>query len=175
MNRKKIRAIVDSILDQDGLRTLPIDINKIAKLANAVVSVDELEEGLSGFAFQKDSTRFIGISSGDGRLRRRFTLAHELGHIFLHKSDPLLYDVGLMMLRDDHSSDGTDIKEIEANRFAAELLMPEDEVRKDMKNAQGIDFLSEDKETKLYVSSLAKKYDVSPKAMSVRLATLYFN
>jgi Zn-dependent peptidase ImmA (M78 family) len=173
MDTTKIKAIVDAILNQDDLRKLPIDVNKIARLTNTEVRVDELKNGLSGFAYQKNNTKFIGISSGDGRLRRRFTLAHELGHIFLHKNNSVSYDVGLMMLRNEHSSDGTDIKEIEANRFAAELLMPEKELRKDMSES-AIDFLSDTKETLATIKALAKKYDVSPKAMSVRITTLYF-
>jgi Zn-dependent peptidase ImmA (M78 family) len=175
MNRKSIKAIVDAVLDQHDLRTLPIDIDKLASLVNASVKVGKLEEGLSGFAFQKNGMKFIGISSEENPLRRRFTLAHELGHIYLHKRDHLSYDSGLMMLRNEHSSDGTDLKEIEANRFAAELLMPEEEVRKDMMSSPNIDFMDDTKETRDFVKDLADKYKVSPRAMSVRLTTLYFN
>jgi hypothetical protein len=52
---------------------------------------------------------------------RRFTLAHELGHWFLHS--------GLVYHRDfpisgTEPSDGLSIEEREANLFAAEMLMP---------------------------------------------------
>jgi dTDP-4-amino-4,6-dideoxygalactose transaminase len=63
--------------------------------------------------------------------RKRFTLAHELGHYFLHneiiKSDGIYIDNkeslmfrGLVYSEEEH----------EANMFAAEYLMPENEVRK---------------------------------------------
>ena len=175
MNRKKIKLLVDSLLAQDNLRSIPVDINKIARLANANVEITALKDGLSGFAYQKNGTRFIGVSVDEGQERQRFTLAHELGHIFLHKNDALRYDNGLMMFRNLHSSDGTDIKEIEANRFAAELLMPEEELRQDIAELPSIDFMSDSTLTQRYVKKLAEKYQVSPKAMSVRITTLYFS
>jgi Zn-dependent peptidase ImmA (M78 family) len=175
MNRKRIKSLVDSILAQDGLRAIPIDLDKIARLANASVEIADLKAGLSGFAYQKNGMKFIGVSTADGTERQRFTFAHELGHLFLHKDDSMRYDQGLMMLRNEHSSDGTDIKEIEANRFAAELLMPEEELRKDMAESTSIDFMTDSELTKTYVKKLAEKYQVSPRAMNVRIATLYFN
>ncbi len=174
MNRKRIKLIVNNILAQDNLRTIPINLEKIAALANANVKITQLEAGLSGFAYQKNGTKFIGINAGDGLARQRFTFAHELGHLFLHKNESVSYDMGLMMLRNDHSSDGTDIKEIEANRFAAELLMPEEELRLDLQSSPGIDFMSDDDDTAAFVKKLADKYQVSSRAMSVRISTLYF-
>lgn len=175
MNIKRIKSIVDSILAQDDLRTVPVDLNKIARLANANVEIADLKPGLSGFAYQKNGMKFIGVSTADGTERQRFTLAHELGHLFLHKDDAMRYDQGLMMLRNEHSSDGTDIKEIEANRFAAELLMPEEELRRDLAESPSIDFMVDSSMTKKYVKKLAEKYQVSPRAMNVRITTLYFS
>jgi Zn-dependent peptidase ImmA (M78 family) len=175
MNRKRIKLLVDSLLAQDNLRTIPIDLDKIARLANANVEVAELATGLSGFAYQKDGMKFIGVSADEGTERQRFTLAHELGHLFLHRDEALRYDKGLMLLRNEHSSDGTDIKEIEANRFAAELLMPEEELRKDMAESPSVYFMNDSTFTQRYVKKLAEKYQVSPRAMSVRITTLYFS
>lgn len=51
--------------------------------------------------------------------RYRFTLAHELGHIKLkHVENKKI------LCRDSLSKTGEDLKEIEANNFAANLLMP---------------------------------------------------
>lgn len=175
MNRQQIKNIVDVILGENHLREFPVNLNKIAKSIDAHVEIAQLKDGLSGFAFQQNGTKFIGISSTDGALRQRFTFAHELGHIFLHKNDAVNYDTGLMMMRDDRSTNGSDEKEIEANRFAAELLMPEDEVRKDMSKAEDIDFLHDNESTRLFIKKLAEKYGVSSKAMNVRISALYFN
>lgn len=71
--------------------------------------------------------------SGD---RQRFTLAHELGHLVMHTFTDLSVDCDITH---------------EANLFAAELLMPETEIRKDLEAALTIPRLAE----------LKKKWKVS--------------
>ena len=63
-------------------------------------------------------------------MRQRFTIAHELGHRALHPGRELILDVPVRVnLRDKTSSMASDIEEIEANAFAATLLMPEQMIR----------------------------------------------
>lgn len=175
MNRRKIKILVDSLLQQYGLNSIPIDVEKFAKLAGAEIKREDFNDVLSGFAFQKLGSKYIGINATEGPERQRFTIAHELGHLFLHKQSPVNYDQGVMMLRDSHASEGTDIKEIEANRFAAELLMPEDRLQADIAKKGQIDLINDTDEAQLLISELADKYQVSRQAMSIRLATLYFS
>ncbi|MGW1786468.1 ImmA/IrrE family metallo-endopeptidase [Streptomyces sp. NPDC002143] len=62
--------------------------------------------------------------------RRRFTVAHELAHLRLHRGRPLILDTDTRVnYRNTVSSMATDREEIEANRFAAALLAPETLVR----------------------------------------------
>jgi Zn-dependent peptidase ImmA (M78 family) len=72
-----------------------------------------------------------------------------------------------LIRRDAKSSTATDISEVEANQFAAELLMPIRFLVRDLPGL-GIDFESDDK-----VASLAKKYGVSAQAMAYRIANLF--
>lgn len=61
----------------------------------------------------------IYVNKLEHPVRQRFTIAHEIGHYYLnHKNTGVL-------MRDEKSSLGTRKEEIEANAFAAELLMPE--------------------------------------------------
>jgi Zn-dependent peptidase ImmA (M78 family) len=69
--------------------------------------------------------------------------------------------------RDARSAEGTDRKEIEANRFAAELLMPRKFLEKDLSNLQ-LDV--EDEST---LEQLAKKYEVSVQALAWRINRLF--
>jgi Zn-dependent peptidase ImmA (M78 family) len=174
MNRRKIKLLVDTIIRQNNL-TIPIDVEKVAQAIGAELKWDDFDGSLSGFAFQKHGSKYIGVNSLEGEQRQRFTIAHELGHLFLHKQNSVSYDTGMIMLRDGHSSDGTDIKEIEANRFAAELLMPEESIREDLASKGQIDLVGDSETTKQLISNLADKYNVSPSAMSIRLTTLYFS
>ncbi|WP_232676736.1 ImmA/IrrE family metallo-endopeptidase [Nocardioides sp. R-C-SC26] len=86
--------------------------------------------------------------------RDRFTVAHELGHYFLHYL--YLEKKG----RATFGRGGRSRSETEANVFASSLLMPEDPFR-DAHAELGAD-----------VNALARRFDVSPAAADVRCQVL---
>jgi Zn-dependent peptidase ImmA (M78 family) len=95
----------------------------------------------------------IRLMGTDGPLRHRFTIAHELGHYFLHsKQGKKPIQVG---------RDGSNTRlEWEANWFAAAFLMPEPAFRE---------------AAKLWKNDplgLAGKFLVSVEAVKVRMGTL---
>ena len=112
---------------RSGQSTPPIDLNAIARLLEINVSEEELDEDISGLAFCKDGAKFVVVNSTHAPNRRRFTLAHEIAHHALHENH-LLGNVHVdgrrILRRDELSAKGKDLMEIEANNFAAELLMP---------------------------------------------------
>jgi Zn-dependent peptidase ImmA (M78 family) len=123
---------------------------------------------MSGMVHRKpDGTAVIGVNSMEAPTRQRFTIAHELGHLLLHKDEDLHVDERFpIAFRNPKSSQAIDDKEIEANQFAAELLMPEEFILKDLK---GKDLDIEDDDL---VAELAAKYEVSTQAMTIRLSRL---
>lgn len=70
---------------------------------------------------------------------RRFTLAHEIGHWQLHKGSVYLRDFPL--IAGDRSAAKRPLVEIEANRFAEELLMPADLVKAYFRQVFGVETL----------------------------------
>lgn len=59
--------------------------------------------------------------------RRRFALAHELGHLLMHKGSPLHDDnVSLDWFNSTEKQLKKGVQEYEANQFATEYLMPSD-------------------------------------------------
>jgi Zn-dependent peptidase ImmA (M78 family) len=117
----------------------------------------------------------IGVNADNQWERQRFTVAHELGHFVLH-DDNLRVDhhfvdasreprLRVAAFRDRVSSQATDAREIEANRFAAALLMPIDFLEKSLRAARS----PLDNEA---VATLATKYEVSIQAMTYRLMNL---
>ena len=77
-------------------------------------------------AYVKDGMPIIGINTLRRPNRQRFALAYELGHLILHENDltkEIHVDKGFHTY--PSSSVGEDEMEIEANRFANEILMPE--------------------------------------------------
>ncbi len=111
---------------------------------------------------QDDDGVLIAVNSTHGPHRQRFTLGHELGHWLLGHQDA----VDNELYRNELASRGESTVEIEANAFAAALLMPEDWLREDL--AAGVlDPMDEEQ-----IDSLARRYNVSPQAMTFRLINL---
>jgi Zn-dependent peptidase ImmA (M78 family) len=116
----------------------------------------------------RDGDRIVvGVNSLHHPNRQRFTIAHEIGHLLLHRGKEVHIDRTFRVnLRDDVSSKAVDQEEIQANRFAAELLMPRGMLIEDLKTQQ-IDYENEEA-----LGELAKRYRVSLQAMTFRLANL---
>lgn len=68
------------------------------------------------------SNKKIYVNTSQSLSRQRFTLAHEIGHAYLHKEG----NEGIVDLRSNIDNPQTE-KEREANQFAAALLMPKKE------------------------------------------------
>lgn len=94
------------------------------KLGNRTIRYPIGKEAFLGFALIKDSERIIFSNSSLILSREIFTIAHEIGHQRLH-----LNEQGRTLIKDDDFDDRDDL-EIEANYFAASLLMPMDKVEK---------------------------------------------
>lgn len=96
----------------------------------------------------------IGVSEHVSSTRRNFSIAHELGHYFLHSEQgkkPIIAN-----------RDTSTPAEWEANWFAASLLMPEQDLRKDWDEAS----------FRFSHTRLLEKYKVSPAALRIRLENL---
>ena len=150
--------------------TPPIDVAALAKKLGVVVRFKPAEEELSGFLLRDidGHKALIGVNSDHRSNRQRFTIAHELGHLYLHEGEPIHVDRGLKInLRNEAASQGTLLEEKEANLFAAELLMPAHFIHKDLQGKASLD-LERD------ILSLADDYQVSAQAMMYRLAYLKY-
>ena len=69
--------------------------------------------------------------------------------------------------RDEVSSQATDVEEIEANRFAAELLMPYDMIIDDLTRS------ALDIEDEAALKELSERYRVSLQALTLRLRSVF--
>lgn len=99
-----------------------IDIERIAVFKDAEVRYEPLE-GMDGCIVREGSAAVITVNNQiqfEGQ--RRFVIAHELGHFFLHPNTRQVDSV--TREQSNNWSDRQEIEEYEANLFAAELLMP---------------------------------------------------
>jgi Zn-dependent peptidase ImmA (M78 family) len=165
--KARIREIVQEIISAHNITSAPIDIERLAKADGAVVQYRPFEKSVSGFSYSEGNEKIIGVNVTESDVRQRFTLAHEFGHLMLGVKG-LHYDQGTgLQFRNGLSSTGTDKKEIEANFFAAELLMPQDMLIRDLEK-----IMKKQKDAEAIAEELARIYNVSNQAMNVRLTSL---
>lgn len=112
-----------AIYQKHASNPFPFDIIAFGKdLGLELRESKELNDQISGFIKKDDKKIYICVNSNHHIHRKRFTIAHEIGHYFLHK-DNLQYGLVDNILQ---RKDGIINKqETEANDFAANLLMPE--------------------------------------------------
>ena len=164
---RRIRQKVNQLLRQSRIVKPPVPVEQIAKSLGLEIRYAPLEGDLSGALVREDGQAYIGVNSTHHSNRRRFTIAHELGHYVLHKGMKLHVDTDFRVnWRDDESSKAINPDEIEANRFAAELLMPTDFLMKDIDALKNVNQSSLD--------ALANRYRVSSQAMKIRLGNFGF-
>jgi Zn-dependent peptidase ImmA (M78 family) len=168
--KQHFQSIVKELLQTTSVDKPPIPVERIARLCDAQLRFDPFEGDISGILYHEGGKAIIGVNSLHSATRQRFTIAHEIGHLKLHDKSELYVDRDFRVYRDEHSSRATNKLEIEANKFAAELLMPEEMIRNDWTD-HGI-LLSYDYENDEYIHKLAKRYKVSLQAMIFRLMNL---
>lgn len=152
------KAANDLLVRHWSGRPIPVDASDIARREGIelVPCTAAQLQGASGWYLRNQGARpRILYNVQDPPNRQRFTIAHELGHHALgHQDSP----------RDTAAAFSTatwDPKEVAANRFAAELLMPEFAV-KTLVLDRRISSTTE----------LARAFHVSDVAMSYRLKNL---
>jgi hypothetical protein len=140
-------------------QNLPIRLSSLAKELGVSVQASTLKPGISGELRPGPAGGYvIRVNRHESSTRQRFTVAHEIAHFLLHRdhigtgiSDDVLYRSGL-----------SDQREAEANRLAADILMPIDLVRHERFSVEG---LGDDE----MVQRLASQFGVSESAMRIRL------
>lgn len=169
-----IRNSVDKLLRTANVYTPPVPVERIARLRGADIRYVSFDGDISGMLAREGGRFVIGVNALHPKTRQRFTIAHEIGHLELNhlgqygEHDILVDRHFKVMLRDEKSSQASDPMEIEANAYAAELLMPtsmlvaERELR-----SLGVDYEDDD-----LINNLATRYRVSRQAMTFRLANL---
>ncbi len=166
IERKAERIVADTC----GSRP-PVKVDKILNELGLSYKEHDLGVNVSGVLYIENGKGFIGYNPDESEVRRRFTLAHELGHYILHRFDRELFvdqKKFKVMYRDESSSTGEIKQEREANAFAAALLMPKDMVLREVQKFI-FDLAGEDEDM---IKKLADKFEVSTQAMTYRIANL---
>lgn len=108
---------LDRVLEYLKLEAYEVDITKVFENQPELITGREI----SGFLLKDGHENTIFIDKNQSIYRKRFTIAHEIGHYVM---DHLQSENLSIAFRDDLSATGVDCEERAANAFAAELLMP---------------------------------------------------
>lgn len=169
---KRVVEEASSILHRAGITDAPIDLNRVLTAAQVHVESVDLGPDISGLLAVHDGKATIAYSNSQSRQRQRFTIAHELGHFLLHKSDKedtVFIDKDFIIkYRSNKAYSELEMRqEQEANTFAASLLMPKDLVFMELHKAESRQLSESD-----LIEKLAQNFDVSVPAMTFRLTNL---
>lgn len=146
------------LLETLGFTKPPVDAEAVARTCGIPVLEWPFDDALSGLVVETASGPVIGVNVGHVTNRKRFTVAHELGHVALRHLDSFHVDLGTST--QDGDPPGYNWRhERAANEFAAALLMPASLVRQVFSKTPS-------------VPALAKTFAVSELAMGFRLENL---
>jgi Zn-dependent peptidase ImmA (M78 family) len=161
------KVVAQELLETYALG-LPIDVVAIAEAQGITIRMEEMEDAVSGLLVIKGKVVTLGVNKSHHPNRQRFTIAHELGHFFLHREESSVFvdDVPVVLFRNEASAEGTQKREIQANAFAAELLMPACLIKEQLA-LQPIDAFDD-----VSLKQLAVQFGVSVRAITIRLTKL---
>jgi len=160
---QKAEQTATEVLKRWHVESPPVPVDDLAKCEGLSLRSEMLEDDVSAMlVLAPESQPVIVVNSSHHQHRRRFSIAHEIGHFALHSGKSTLF----VEFRDARAAMAIDPKEIEANAFAAALLMPRRLLRVDLRHPR---FRSLDVQA---VTALARRYEVSEQAMKFRLVNL---
>jgi Zn-dependent peptidase ImmA (M78 family) len=110
---------------------------------------------IDGILVRTPDSAYIGINTNRSFVRKRFTLAHELGHFLLHKGSHV-----------DGSNPADNMLEREADMFASELLMPSKMVE------ETFTILKKFCPDRMILDEISWIFRISRLAMNIKLAEL---
>jgi Zn-dependent peptidase ImmA (M78 family) len=167
-NPSKAERRAIAIIDELGISDPPVPVEDIARRLGAELRYEAFDGDVSGMLYREGNERpaVIGVNSRQAATRQRFTVAHEIGHLELHQGQPVFVD---SFVRVNWRAGKSGREEVEANAFAAELLMPRQFIEREIDAAvtrHGT--LHRD----ALIDELVRTFKVSPEAMSYRLSNL---
>jgi Zn-dependent peptidase ImmA (M78 family) len=148
----------------------PVPVERIVKSLGIRIQHGPFDDVISGLSCITNRIAIIGVNSLHNANRQRFTIAHELAHIQLHRQlleDQIHVDKGTLRHSIPMTAFGSigdvDDAEIEANAFASELLMPQPLLHAALAGRAG------DLEDDEMIAALIRRFRVTEAALRFRL------
>ena len=170
MLKQRIELLAHELLEAHDIYTLPVDPIVIANNLGIKVYAENYDpfngDIVSGAIVKYENESIeIFVNRNDSYERQRFTIAHELGHYFLHLQNAPLFERVDMHRATGYSTNMPE--EVEANNFAAALLMNKSMVVEKFLLTKNFNFTLDKS-----IEYLANIFGVSKSAMQYRLINL---
>lgn len=176
LSKQEIKSLASKLLDESDCLKLPINIENIIQYLDLDIILIDFDDDVECF-LQMDFKHIIinenKFCSEKYQKRLRFSLAHEVGHFILHRS--LIGFWNIDSIERSYSFFDTlgeyqySVIEKQADSFAAELLVPDDLLKKEYK------LLHKEFPTAkqgFFVTELSKVFDVSETVIKIKLENL---
>jgi Zn-dependent peptidase ImmA (M78 family) len=152
------RKMARKVIKDYGLSEVPTDLQKIFRsLGLEYIELNDPKDIDGAIIEIEDKPKIAVLNKARPIQRQRFTLAHELGHIFLQHTQRDIYDPEAEREKEEYDSVVSHKKppaEVEADVFASELLVPLDQIKKLEKDIDN-------------VGKMAEIFNVSKQAMAL--------
>lgn len=157
-------------IKENYIHSIPVNVIGLANALGITVYEAPMGKSLSGYISKDEDGYYICVNDKQPATRQQFTIAHEIGHFILHREVldsgnllPTMYKLGdgitPALTRADYTNPIYRAMETEANKFAADLLMPKDEFIKKANECEDL-------------VDLALAFKVSVGAASIRACNL---
>lgn len=150
-----ISTLTDKIREKYSITTPIQDMTEIVKkIGGNVIQKYNFDSYYDATVMKTNDTFYIAIPIISDMQRKNFAIAHELGHLFLHMGFKTNVEVCDNQVLNKYIRFSMIEQEIQANEFAASLLIPKDEyineIKQQTKNNQDID-----------IKAISEKFNVS--------------
>lgn len=152
--RRRIDDLAKAVLSTYKIITPIKDMNEVVQtIGGRIIESQELGVFSDGRVKKENDGFAIIIPVNQPNTRKNFTIAHELGHLFLHMGYRI--DEELWEASENVSFDrrGNSEAELQANEFAAAFLMPKDKYREVMEKNE--------ENNRVYIDKVADYFNVS--------------
>lgn len=153
--KEYISELTDKIREKYSITTPIQDMTEIVKkIGGNVIQKYNFDSYYDATVMKTNDTFYIAIPIISDMQRKKFAIAHELGHLFLHMGFKTNVEVWDNQVLNKYIRFSMIEQEIQANEFAASLLIPKDEyineIKQQTKNNQDID-----------IKAISEKFNVS--------------
>lgn len=131
--RRLINNLTQDIINIYDIQIPIQNINDVVRQLGGYIEENVMPDNMVDGSIRKENDSFvISVSPFQSEERRKFTIAHELGHLFLHMGYIIYPELWSRQRDATYYRSEDSLVEYQANEFAAAFLMPKERYKEIM-------------------------------------------